>query len=50
MPSDPHDEDLTDAERDAVVLRTTVVFNTFVWCQLFNEINARKLNNGKIFI
>jgi len=25
--------------------RTTIVFNTFVICQLFNEINARKLGN-----
>eukprot|EP00698_Gefionella_okellyi_P009109 TRINITY_DN228_c0_g1_i1.p1 TRINITY_DN228_c0_g1~~TRINITY_DN228_c0_g1_i1.p1 ORF type:complete len:1015 (-),score=272.16 TRINITY_DN228_c0_g1_i1:297-3341(-) len=23
----------------------TMVFNTFVWCQVFNEINARKVNN-----
>jgi len=24
----------------------TLVFNTFVWMQLFNEINSRKVNNG----
>jgi len=27
------------------VVHTTIVFNTFVLCQLFNEINARKLGN-----
>jgi len=25
--------------------RTTIIFNTFVFCQLFNEINCRKLGN-----
>jgi Ca2+-transporting ATPase len=25
----------------------TLVFNVFVWCQLFNMWNARKINNGK---
>jgi len=25
----------------------TMVFNTFVWMQLFNEINARKIHNEK---
>ena len=24
----------------------TLVFNTFVFCQVFNELNARKVNNG----
>ncbi|OLL25886.1 Calcium-transporting ATPase 2 [Neolecta irregularis DAH-3] len=24
----------------------TVVFNTFVWCQIFNEFNNRRLDNG----
>src|SRR5690349_21393265 len=28
-------------------LHTTIIFNTFVLCQLFNEINSRKLGNGK---
>merc|ERR1740123_2564190 len=27
--------------------RMTVVFNTFVWFQIFNEINARKVNNER---
>jgi hypothetical protein len=26
----------------------TVIFNTFVWCQVFNEINARKISGGTI--
>eukprot|EP00027_Filamoeba_sp_ATCC50430_P004623 CAMPEP_0168558174 /NCGR_PEP_ID=MMETSP0413-20121227/9825_1 /TAXON_ID=136452 /ORGANISM="Filamoeba nolandi, Strain NC-AS-23-1" /LENGTH=976 /DNA_ID=CAMNT_0008589269 /DNA_START=36 /DNA_END=2966 /DNA_ORIENTATION=- len=26
-------------------LQTTIIFNTFVFCQLFNEINSRKLGN-----
>jgi len=28
----------------------TIFFNTFVICQLFNEINARKINNGSFFL
>lgn len=33
------------------LVQTTLVFNTFVFCQLFNEINCTKLGNGKkIFI
>jgi len=27
--------------------RDTVIYNAFVWCQIFNEINARKLYNEK---
>jgi len=27
-------------------LRTTLIFNTFVFCQIFNEINSRKLGDG----
>lgn len=23
----------------------TIIFNTFVWCQIFNEFNARRINN-----
>jgi len=26
-------------------LHQTLIFNTFVWCQIFNEFNARKLGN-----
>jgi len=28
-------------------MRNTILFNTFVYCQLFNEINARRLGNEK---
>ncbi|KAF4981247.1 hypothetical protein FZEAL_2911 [Fusarium zealandicum] len=33
-----------DSERDAEKLKT-LVFNTFVWLQIFNEINNRRLDN-----
>ncbi|KAF0645504.1 hypothetical protein FPSE5266_01817 [Fusarium pseudograminearum] len=33
-----------DSERDAKELKT-LVFNTFVWLQIFNEINNRRLDN-----
>ena len=29
------------------VTHNTIVFNAFVFCQIFNEINCRKLNDGK---
>ena len=32
-----------------VELHQTLIFNTFVWCQIFNEFNARKLGNGSFF-
>lgn len=38
-----------EKEHDASTLYT-MVFNTFVWMQLCNEINARRLDNRKIFI
>lgn len=28
------------------LVQTTIIFNTFVFCQLFNEINCTKLGNG----
>src|SRR5690242_2945821 len=28
----------------------TILFNTFVLCQIFNEINSRKVNDGKLLI
>jgi Ca2+-transporting ATPase len=31
------------------VVRNTIVFNSFVLCQLFNEINCRFLGDGKIY-
>ena len=34
-----------DGEPDKVRLKT-IIFNTFVWMQIFNEINARKVNGG----
>lgn len=33
----------------AVKIRNTVIFNAFVLCQLFNEVNARKLDEWNIF-
>ncbi len=24
-----------------------IIFNAFVWCQLFNEVNCRKVNDGR---
>lgn len=35
-----------DVEEGSVV-HYTMVFNTFVWMQLFNEVNSRKLENEK---
>jgi Ca2+-transporting ATPase len=34
-----------DMEPDSRVV-TTICFNTFVWCQLFNEFNARRINES----
>lgn len=34
---------------DVTKLKNTIVFNTFVFCQLFNEINARKPNKINVF-
>ncbi len=33
-------------ELHSTISRNTFLFNTFVLCQLFNEINSRKLGNG----
>jgi Ca2+-transporting ATPase len=30
-------------------VKKTLIFNTFVLCQVFNEFNARKLENKNIF-
>jgi len=27
-------------------IKTTIIFNTFVFCQVFNEINSRMLGDG----
>merc|ERR1712029_562602 len=41
-------EDLSAEEDDGrKVTLLTVVFNTFVWFQIFNEVNARRVNNEK---
>lgn len=37
-----HDYD--KVREDALVHRTSLVFNTFIWCQLFNMMNARMIN------
>ncbi|TMW63595.1 hypothetical protein Poli38472_002536 [Pythium oligandrum] len=39
--------DLTEEERKAKdpTVHMTIVFNTFVWLQLFNELNARKIHD-----
>ncbi len=29
--------------------KNTIIFNTFVFMQLFNEINARRLTDGNLF-
>eukprot|EP01083_Nonionella_stella_P056300 148336_1 len=36
-----------DPRTKRYIRHLTVVFNTFVWMQLFNEINARKVNNER---
>lgn len=35
------DDDWHDAEREAKEEVTSMVFNAFIWCQLFNMVNAR---------
>merc|ERR1719361_2919052 len=40
------DEEI-DEDTNRYEERMTVVFNTFVWFQIFNEINARKVNNER---
>eukprot|EP01119_Soliformovum_irregulare_P015406 TRINITY_DN4331_c0_g2_i2.p1 TRINITY_DN4331_c0_g2~~TRINITY_DN4331_c0_g2_i2.p1 ORF type:complete len:354 (-),score=133.06 TRINITY_DN4331_c0_g2_i2:60-1121(-) len=36
-----------DIRNDQEALKTTLIFNTFVFCQVFNEFNARKLEDEK---
>jgi len=39
-------ENATDSQmREFEVKRSTIIFNAFVFCQIFNEFNARKLGN-----
>jgi len=41
----PTNDDYEHAHRDYETRRSCVLFNTFVFMQLFNELNARKLEN-----
>ncbi|KAL8420555.1 hypothetical protein RB594_003369 [Gaeumannomyces avenae] len=34
------------SNRDQMLQLSTMVFNTFVWMQIFNELNCRRLDNG----
>jgi Ca2+-transporting ATPase len=38
--------DLSEDEEDGPTVLGTMVFNTFVWLQIFNEVNCRRLDNG----
>jgi Ca2+ transporting ATPase len=40
-------EHIDTADSRAATVQYTILFNTFVFFQLFNEINCRLLNNGK---
>lgn len=31
------------------IIIDTVVFNTFIFCQIFNEINSRSINRGLLY-
>jgi Ca2+-transporting ATPase len=39
------DPNMTEA--DSLTLISALLFNTFVFCQLFNEFNCRSITNGK---
>ncbi|CAM6102585.1 unnamed protein product [Calypogeia fissa] len=34
---------------DATLIKNTIVFNAFVFCQIFNEVNSRRLEKKNIF-
>ncbi|XP_024382480.1 calcium-transporting ATPase 8, plasma membrane-type [Physcomitrium patens] len=40
---------LTGPDKERDLLRTTIIFNSFVFCQIFNEINARRPDKFNIF-
>lgn len=40
---------LQGSTESKVVQRNTIIFNSFVFCQIFNEINSRKPNSKNIF-
>jgi Ca2+-transporting ATPase len=35
--------------KDAEIVNKTIIFNAFVFCQIFNEVNARKLEERNVF-
>ncbi|KAG7375894.1 hypothetical protein PHYPSEUDO_014908 [Phytophthora pseudosyringae] len=37
--------DVEEGKKDAPTVHMTIVFNTFVWMQLFNELNCRKIHD-----
>lgn len=41
------DNDPIEGDPPRYFIHLTVVFNTFVWMQIFNEVNARKVNNER---
>lgn len=43
-PSGQHRAFDSEISQQTIALQT-VVFNTFVFCQVFNEVNSRKVNN-----
>jgi Ca2+-transporting ATPase len=38
-----------ESHADANAINKTVIFNAFVFCQIFNEVNARKLEERNVF-
>jgi len=41
----PEEQELVDRLVVPHILTSTIIFNTFVFCQIFNEFNARRLND-----
>ncbi len=39
--------DVSAWTRTDELVHTTLIFNAFIWSQIFNQINARKLEDGK---
>ena len=37
------------AYKDLILLRSAYMFNTFVFCQIFNEVNSRSITKGIYF-
>jgi Ca2+-transporting ATPase len=38
------------AYKDLILLRSAFMFNTFVFCQIFNEVNSRSITKGVTFL